>query len=513
MQKNSARELKLNIIIGVLNQVLSLLINLISKNAIRTSLNLDYLGLQTVFGNFCDIMFFAFPGIGIALMFSLYRPFAEQDHARIRSIYQFYNKLYKRLCLVVLAVGAVATALVLVVVNARIANLEIVYTYLTYLLSIIVYNRFLMQHYFIIASQRRYVVCLITGLIDSAALLAEVLVLRSIRQYEPFLLCILLKNICISSLVVLYLKKKHSYLFVQEKTPEPEDKKAILRNVKDLSIYRIGNVLLNNMDSIFISLLINTVMSGCYSNYVFISNGVYSLISSFFESIIARVGQTLAVRSRDEQFRDFWKVSLIGLWICGFSVTCFLLLVQDFIVLWMGPEVRLSGLVVGLIALNLYLVAMRQTTATYRQSAGIFQKVGGVVLVRGIINLVLSLLLGWFWKLPGILIATNLSNLATLYWYEPYLMYQYFEKPLRYEALYQVMGLLGTAACFTVTFFVVSPLNGGSWPGFLLKAFLCIAISNLCYGIFWLGLRAIRKHRVKKAGFEKEEEKLCSGKF
>ncbi len=493
MQKQSAKELKLNIIIGVLNQILSLLINLISKNVIRTSLNLDYLGLQTVFGNFCDILFFAFPGIGIALMFSLYRPFAEQDEARIRSIYRFYDKLYRRLCLLVLAVGAVATALVLVVVNAKIENLEIVYTYLTYLLSIIVYNRFLMQHYFIIASQKRYIVCLIIGLVDSAALLAEVLVLRSTQQYELFLLCILAKNMCISSLVVLYLKKKHSYLFVREKTPEPEDKRLILRNVRDLSVYRIGNVLLNNMDSIFISLLINTVMSGCYSNYVFISNGVYSLISSFFESIIAKVGQTLAVRSREEQFRDFWKVSLIGLWICGFCVTCFVLLVQDFIVLWMGPDVQLGMLIVGLIALNLYLVAMRQTTATYRQSAGIFQKVGGVVLVRGLVNLALSLLLGWLWKLPGILIATSLANLATLYWYEPYLMYRYFQKPLRYEVLYQGMGVLGTGTCLLLTYLLVSPMDGSGWGGFLLKAAVCIAVSNLCYLVFWLVWRAIRK--------------------
>ena len=50
MQGRTQREIKLNIIIGVSNQILILLINLVSKNVILNSLNLDYLGLQTVFG-------------------------------------------------------------------------------------------------------------------------------------------------------------------------------------------------------------------------------------------------------------------------------------------------------------------------------------------------------------------------------------------------------------------------------------------------------------------------------
>ena len=68
--------LQSNVIIGVFHQVLSLLINMVSKYAVRTYLGVEYLGLQTVFGNFCDIFTFAFMGIGTAMMYSLYRPLA-----------------------------------------------------------------------------------------------------------------------------------------------------------------------------------------------------------------------------------------------------------------------------------------------------------------------------------------------------------------------------------------------------------------------------------------------------
>ena len=41
--------LQSNVIIGVFHQVLSLLINMVSKYAVRTYLGVEYLGLQTVF--------------------------------------------------------------------------------------------------------------------------------------------------------------------------------------------------------------------------------------------------------------------------------------------------------------------------------------------------------------------------------------------------------------------------------------------------------------------------------
>ncbi len=326
MQGRTQREIKLNIIIGVSNQILILLINLVSKNVILNSLNLDYLGLQTVFGNFCDLFSFAFSGIGFAVLFSLYRPFEDHDQQRIRIIYRYYDRLYRIISFIVLGVGLISTVIVLFSVNADISNTEIILTYLTYLISIIAYNRYLMQHYFVIANQKRYIICLINGLVDTAALAVEIAVLQLTRNYELFLLCLLFKNIVINGIVLLYLRKIHPYLFEKEEVPEPKDKKSILGNIKDLILYRIGTVMLNSTDSIIVSLLISTAMSGCYANYLFISNGVLSLVESFYASIVAKIGRLITTHSKQDQFQDFWNVSMVGLWINGFTVTCFFFL-------------------------------------------------------------------------------------------------------------------------------------------------------------------------------------------
>ena len=95
MQGRTQREIKLNIIIGVSNQILILLINLVSKNVILNSLNLDYLGLQTVFGNFCDLFFLCLFGNRLCCPVQPLPSFEDHDQQRIRIIYRYYDRLYR----------------------------------------------------------------------------------------------------------------------------------------------------------------------------------------------------------------------------------------------------------------------------------------------------------------------------------------------------------------------------------------------------------------------------------
>lgn len=68
MQQDSGKRLlQWNIIVSMLSQVLSLVINLISKRVICLYLNVEYLGLQSLYSNFCDVLSFAYFGAGTAM--------------------------------------------------------------------------------------------------------------------------------------------------------------------------------------------------------------------------------------------------------------------------------------------------------------------------------------------------------------------------------------------------------------------------------------------------------------
>ena len=102
----------------MLSQVLSLVINLISKRVICLYLNVEYLGLQSLYSNFCDVLSFAYFGAGTAMLFSFYGPLARGDKERLAAIYRYYDGIYKKMTWVVLGIGTVSTIFAVFSVNA-----------------------------------------------------------------------------------------------------------------------------------------------------------------------------------------------------------------------------------------------------------------------------------------------------------------------------------------------------------------------------------------------------------
>ena len=64
---------------------------------------------------------------------------------------------------VVLGIGSISTIFAVFSVNASISDLEVAVTYLTFMLSVVLYNRQMVRNYFIQADQRRYFVAAVTG--------------------------------------------------------------------------------------------------------------------------------------------------------------------------------------------------------------------------------------------------------------------------------------------------------------------------------------------------------------
>lgn len=488
-QDRGKRLLQWNIIVSMLSQVLSLVINLISKRVICLYLNVEYLGLQSLYSNFCDVLSFAYFGAGTAMLFSFYGPLARGDRERLAAIYKQYDSIYKKMTWTVLGIGTLTTIFAVFSVNASISDVEVAVTYLTFMLSVVLYNRHMVRNYFIQADQRRYFVAAVTGGVDASALVIEILLLKFFRSYEAFVICILVKNILINAIFGRYLKTRYGYLFHKSGELEKEEADTIRSNVSDMVMYRFGKVLISNTDNIFISRFISTAMVGIYSNYQFIIAGITSLIAAFYEAITARVGQMMSVSERENQYNGFQFYSFINSWMAGATIVCFYYLVQDFIKIWMGSVELLSRDAIIVIIVNYYLEICRSATKMYRESAGLFKNIKRMILIKGGLNIVLSYIMGKIWGLWGILFATTIASAVTLFWYEPLIVYKYFKKSFMNEVYYQFITLLQMAVSLFVTGMAVRALPDGGILYFLLKAAVCGTVCNLCYLVFYLIFR------------------------
>ena len=463
MSKTIDRDLKLNVLLGVLYQAASVITNFIVKQAIRYQLGPDYLGLQTVYGNFCDLLIFAFAGVGIAMIFRLYAPIEQKNYALAAAIFKYFDDLYRKFTLIAIAGGAVLTGLVLWSVDINLSVLRIVAGYYLYLAGVLVYNRYIHYNFFLMANQKKYIACLIFIAGDLTGLALELFALYATHDYIWFLLCILIKNALADAVFVVYTRRHYPYISEPARTLTSAEKRESVGDVKNMVITRVGNLLLYSTDSILISGLISTATAGLYSNYYFVSAGITNTVAAFFESIMSKIGQTIVRESPEDQFRLYLKSCLINIGITLAAVNAFYFLAQDFITLWMGSDLVLPEAVVVIAAANLYMGCARMTANTFRQSAGLFARVSFVILFRGIFNLALSVVLGLRLGLAGILIATTISDVTTVYWYEPLTVFRYYNKSFLIEIGYQALGLASVLLCVLITGRIASNLKATGW--------------------------------------------------
>ena len=191
---------------------------------------------------------------------------------------------------------------------------------------------------------------------------------------------------------------------------------------------------MNTTDNILISIIVGTAAVGIYSNYFMIQNKIYLFYSLFFSSLTAGVGNLIVTDSckkRYEIFKCEQVISMIG---CGVIVPCFLATVNDLIAVWIGTEFQLSYATVIAMGINIYFSCVLQPLWSYREATGLYKKTKWIMLLCAIINIVMSVVLGMYIGITGILLASALSRVVTYVWYEPkLLMKDYFEqKPAEY---------------------------------------------------------------------------------
>ncbi len=213
----------------------------------------------------------------------------------------------------------------------------------------------------------------------------------------------------------------------------------------------------------------------------------------YFVALTGKIGNLIVTTSKEEVFNHYWKNALINVWINGFCAACFYCLIQDFIIIWMGEDAILPQNIVILVTLNIFIYGMRTITTSYRNATGLFDKISKLYIIRGIVNLILSAILGAFFQLDGILVATIISCLAVSYVYDAKILFKNFDKSMRYEVIYQILAILSAFICVITTSYFVSMVVADEMIGFVLKVIVCLAVVNAFYGLCFLAYKLAKR--------------------
>ena len=474
--KNSA----INIIVSIACQVSTLALSFLVRTIFINLLGADYLGINGLFGNIFSFLSLSSLGISAIITFALYKPIARNDIKKIQAYMKFFKFSYRIIALIVFFLGCAFIPFLGYLVNVpnNIPHINLIYflmlinTASTYLC---VYKTTLM-----IADQRIFVTKIIATIGVVLANILELLILVFTHNFIGYLIMQLVSTWITNIITSLVADKYYPFLRNNHEKLNKSEKKDILNGVKAIIIFTLAGFVLNSTDNILISVLVSTTMVGYYSNYTLITGAVAGFANLILEAIKGSIGSLTASENIENSKRNFKTLSLFNFWLYCLISLSLLFLLNDFIVIWIGPEYVLPNYTVLVIVLNIFVQGSMMIIQNYRDTTGLYKKTKFVHMFAAAINIVLSILFGFWFGITGILVATCIARLCTSVWYEPKVVFRdYFKESVRGFITMEIKYLCVTIITGVILYFVLGFLPTGNILFFIIKLVCCVTFINL----------------------------------
>ena len=95
MRLNRFENTKRNIVVGEIDKVFGILLPFIVRTMIIHIIGAEYLGLTGLFYSIVQMLNLTEMGFGTAIVYSMYKPIAENDEKTIHALLAFYSKIYR----------------------------------------------------------------------------------------------------------------------------------------------------------------------------------------------------------------------------------------------------------------------------------------------------------------------------------------------------------------------------------------------------------------------------------
>lgn len=473
-----------NTSVSLLMQVIKNLLGFVSRTVFIKALGSEYLGVNSLFTEILTMLSFAELGIGNAMVFSLYKPLAEENKEKIKSLMRLYARCYQVIGITIAVFGVcVIPFLDVIVGNVSYVKEDITLLYLLFLLNSVLSYFFVYKKSLIIADQRNYIVEIYQQVFYAIQVIVQSVFLVLTKEFIPYLLvvigCTFLNNFFVAR------KADKMYPYLNDKNVnklEKSELKGIVENVKALVVYKIGGIILESTSSMFISILINVVTVGLYANYKLIINIFKTIGSNVMNSIIASVGSLNAVASSEKKLSVFKEIFYINAWFFGFSAVGLCVFLTDFIGVWLGDGYAIGFDAVLAACVYYYVSNMHYPCFTYRTTAGLFVFGKYVPILASAISLIMSYALGRRMGLAGILWASVLARIFSYEIIDPVIIYKrtFNKNSVRYFSMYMLyLGLILADGYISYLVISVIPLEG--IIGFIVKTVVLSIVYNVLF--------------------------------
>ena len=493
--KNATR----NIIFGVILRAYQIIVPFLMRTAMIYLMGVQYLGLNSLFTSVLQVLNLAELGVGSAMIYSMYRPIAEDDNTTICALMKLYRTYYRLIGLIIAVVGCILTPFIPKLISGDIP--QGINIYILYLLNlgatVLSYWLFAYKNSILQAHQRTDIVSKVTLITNTIQYVLQLFVLWIFKNYYLYVIVMLVTQ-ALTNIVTAIMADKIYPQFKPKGELHKEEIHQINQKIRDLFTAKLGGVVVGSADTIVISAFLGLTTLAVYQNYYFIMNSICGFITVIFSAITAGIGNSLVTESSEKNYNDFKKFTLIIIWISGFCTMCMLCLFQPFMKIWVTEKLMLEFHAVilfcvyffvnqiNLFCILFYCLELAMVWATVKDAAGLWHSDRFRPLIGACANLIMNIVLVQVIGLYGIILSTVFSYIFISM---PWLIHNLFKflyneslkVYLKDLSMYILVAILATTIttiiCRKITFVGIFELV---FKG-IISIIIPVSIEILCY--------------------------------
>ncbi|NMA49143.1 MAG: hypothetical protein GX947_05160 [Tissierellia bacterium] len=484
MNLDRVRNAKRNIFYSLINKIVTLLFPFIIRTVLIKEIGAEFLGLNSLFASILQVLNLAELGFTSAVVFSMYKPIAEDDNETLCAILNFLRIIYLKISLVMLVAGLVIMPFIPHFIKGTCPNgINLYVLYIIYLLNTCLsYAFFSYKQTVLTAYQRIDILNNINTILYLLIYSLQLFIIYTTQNVYLYAFSSIISTAIMNCLAAIITNKKFPHL-VCKGSLSKEIKADIKQKVSGLMIGKVSGITRNAMDSIFLSAFLGLVETAIYNNYYLIMYSVTGFMLIIYGSIVAGVGNSVATETVEKNYEDLKTLNFIYMWISGWFAICLLCLYQPFTALLFGENMLFPFTTVIAFCCYFYVLKTGDMLSLYVETNGLYWQRRYLAITEAVCNIFLNYILGKYFGALGIVSATTISLLLTTNswgasivfknYFKNQRLTEYFGCHLLYLVVTIVVGIITLKFCDLISIFSIESL--------LVKITICTFVPNILF--------------------------------
>ncbi|MDD4036125.1 MAG: polysaccharide biosynthesis C-terminal domain-containing protein [Bacilli bacterium] len=396
-------------IIEVLPVLLIAFLGIIKIDVFISYIGSDMNGYYQFIIQIISYLFLVEAGLGSAVTFQMYKPFASNDMKRVGEIYKGSLKIFRKIGIIILIMIILFSIAFRFIFNTTISNYIIITASficisVSYTISFFFGSKSVISLFS--SNQKKYIPATVSNIFK---ILLEIITIVTILIFKSLIaVAIVTLVLKIFEEIVMNLLVKRIYKLNLNSLAADT---SALKFTKHLVWHQFGYVVFNNVDSTILMWSQGPVIVSIYSVYNYIIKFLLMLFEKISSTALHILGDVFAKEKEGKSlkiYNDYLFFCFILALVLSLS---FLIGARSFITnVWIkNGEYLIDVYTITLFALTIFMNIIFSPLTAITTANGLFKESKYYTTISSFVNLILSVIMVKYFGISGVLLATNVA--------------------------------------------------------------------------------------------------------